>query len=66
VIAIPPVDEQNRIVDHVEHESAKLRLLGEQVERAIELLKEHRSALIAAVVTGKIDVRGDMVECEAA
>jgi len=35
----------------------KLDLLKAKAERAIELLKERRSALISAAVTGKIDVR---------
>ena len=35
----------------------KDRIIAE-AQRAIELLKERRSALISAAVTGKIDVRG--------
>jgi type I restriction enzyme S subunit len=36
-------------------------MLGNMIaesQRAIDLLKERRSALISAAVTGKIDVRG--------
>jgi type I restriction enzyme S subunit len=45
----------------VQNEVAKLltlrRKLIEKVQRSIELAKEHRTALISAAVTGKIDVR---------
>ena len=56
-IALPNVDEQIRIVEFVEKESAKLSTLLAEAERAIELLQERRTALISAAVTGKIDVR---------
>jgi type I restriction enzyme, S subunit len=58
VIAIPPATEQNSIVGHLEQELGKMELLQSNSRRAIELLNERRSALIAAAVTGKIDVRG--------
>lgn len=57
-IPIPPVHEQLRIADCLDAETSKLDILKAEAERAIELLKERRSALIAAAVTGKIDVRG--------
>ncbi len=56
-IAVPPVDEQLPLVAFVETEADKLDTLKAEVERAIALLKERRSALIAAAVTGQIDVR---------
>lgn len=58
VIAIPPVDEQQRIISFLERESTRIELLIGKAERAIGLLNERRSALIAAAVTGQIDVRG--------
>ncbi|MDR6420515.1 type I restriction enzyme S subunit [Paraburkholderia phenoliruptrix] len=57
VIPVPPVDEQSSIVAFVATEYAKLDALGGEARRSIALLKERRSALIAAAVTGKIDVR---------
>jgi len=54
----PCLDEQRAIaafVDSVLAEFDELTLAGEE---GIELLKERRSALISAAVTGKIDVRG--------
>ena len=58
VIAIPPVTEQTCIVEHLRHELERMDFLHENARRAIDLLTERRSALIAAAVTGKIDVRG--------
>jgi len=58
IVCLPPVSEQSTIVAFLDAEIAKLNALGAEAERAINLLKERRSALIAAGVTGKIDVRG--------
>lgn len=58
-LAVPPVSEQRTIATFVEHETAKLDALVAKVREAIERLKELRSALISAAVTGKIDVRGE-------
>jgi type I restriction enzyme S subunit len=56
--AFPPHDEQSAIVYFLDSETAKLDTLTAEAQRAIELLKERRAALISAAVTGKIDVRG--------
>ena len=56
-IAVPPVAEQDEILSAVTSEIADFDKLTGTVERAVILLKERRSALIAATVTGKIDVR---------
>ena len=58
VIAVPPLEEQQQIVGFAESELGKLRDLSKQAEQTISLLQERRSALIAAAVTGQIDVRG--------
>lgn len=57
-VCLPPLDEQDKIIQHIETETARISYLIAKTERSIELLKEHRSALITAAVTGKIDVRG--------
>lgn len=62
VIAVPPMDEQRRIVQLLNEEILRLDALTTQAERAVGLLKERRSALIAAAVTGQIDVRGVVSE----
>jgi len=55
-VALPPLDEQRAIVRFVSSETGKTDALRAATERTIELLKERRSALIAAAVTGQIDV----------
>lgn len=57
VIPVPPLDEQQQICEFLESELANLDALNNQSELAIDLLKERRTALISAAVTGKIDVR---------
>ena len=57
-IPIPPLAEQRAIVEFIETEAAKLDLLKVEAARVVSLLKERRSALIDAAVTGQIDVRG--------
>lgn len=58
LIALPDVHEQSEIAAFLAGESERLDILGAAATRAITLLKERRSALIAAAVTGQIDVRG--------
>jgi type I restriction enzyme S subunit len=41
---------------------AKLEALCGEAERTVNLLKERRGALIAAAVTGQIDVRGAILQ----
>ena len=53
----PPFLEQKEIAHFLHAAVQKLDALSEEAERAILLLIERRSALIAAAVTGKIDVR---------
>lgn len=53
---LPPSQEQARIVDHITRETAQIDSARVATERTIALLKERRSALIAAAVTGQIDV----------
>jgi restriction endonuclease S subunit len=54
------LEEQAAIAACLDRETAKLDTLTAKVERAIELLQEHRTALIFAAVTGRIDVRGEV------
>lgn len=54
---VPPLSEQKAIVEHIDEEIVKLDLLTQKAGEAIELMREHRTALISAAVTGKIDVR---------
>lgn len=53
----PPLHEQNGIVAFLREELAKVDALVAEAQLAITLLRERRSALISAAVTGQIDVR---------
>ena len=56
-IPVPGLAEQSAICEFLAHEKNKFELLQVEAEKAISLFKERRSALIAAAVTGQIDVR---------
>ena len=58
-VVVPPLEEQTLIADHLDDRLDKLDKLIQKTQRFIELSKERRAALIAAAVTGQIDVRGD-------
>lgn len=56
-LALPPMDEQEEIVRHLVTNGERIDALIERTERSIKFLKERRSALITAAVTGQIDLR---------
>jgi len=49
--------EQRAIAAFLDRETARIDALIVKIRDAITLIKEHRTALISAAVTGKIDVR---------
>lgn len=55
-LPVPPLAEQREIVSFITTETVKLQRVGAAAERTIALLKERRSALIAATVTGQMQV----------
>ena len=57
----PPIAEQLGIATFLDSEAAKVDTLIAKIREGIEKLKEYRTALISAAVTGKIDVREDGV-----
>ena len=56
--ACPPLGEQSEIVAFLHEKFRRFEELKDAAEQSVALLSERRSALIAAVVTGKVDVRG--------
>ena len=56
-----PLPERRAMADFLDRETAKLDALAAKVREGMERLKEYRTALIAAAVTGKVDVRGAAV-----
>ena len=61
IFAIPPLSEQRTIAAFLDRETVKIDNLIAKIHQAIKLQKEFRSALISAVVTGKMDVRGSSI-----
>jgi type I restriction enzyme S subunit len=58
--AFPPTQEQHAIAIFLDRETTKIDTLTVKVGAGIEKLKEYRTALISAAVTGKIDVREEI------
>lgn len=56
-VPAPPLNEQRRLVETLDEQTAQIDTLITETERFIELARERRAALITAVVTGQIDVR---------
>ena len=56
-IGVPPKVEQDAIVAFIERESDRVDTLITKSQEMIAVLREHRTALVAAAVTGQIDVR---------
>ena len=59
-VALPILTEQRSIARFLDIETAKIDTLTSKVRKAIARLKELRTALISAAVTGKIDVREEL------
>ena len=55
-VPLPPLSEQQEISDRIASDIKSLDLFHTATVRALDLLKERRAALIAAAVTGRIDV----------
>ena len=58
--AVPSVAEQRAIAAFLDRKTARIDALVRKVVDAIDCLKELRTALISAAVTGKIDVREEI------
>jgi type I restriction enzyme S subunit len=56
-VVLPPTVEQQQILKTVSDKRTQFDALTAKAQHAIGLLKERRTALISAAVTGKIDVR---------
>ena len=56
-IILPPLDDQQAIVEYLDAKTAKIDSMKADIQRQIGLLKEYKQRIIADAVTGKIDVR---------
>ncbi len=56
-IKVPPLRQQVEMIEAVKQETGPLRRAKQRVLSEIDLIVEYRDSLIAAVVTGQLDVR---------
>ena len=57
VFCVPPPTEQVEIVRYIDRETSCIEKTVSRLAESITLLREYRTSLISAAVTGKIDVR---------
>ncbi len=55
-VALPPLDEQQRLVDELDRSRIRVDALRPYLDRQVLLLVEHRQALITAAVTGELEI----------
>ena len=60
IITCPPLPEQDVIVSILDNETERTDALIGKIQMSIDKLREYRTALISAAVTGKIDVRKEV------
>jgi type I restriction enzyme S subunit len=60
-LPFPPLLEQKNIVSYLDRESILFTVIKEKIHKSIDSLIEYRSALISAAVTGKIDIRQEVI-----
>ena len=58
-VPLPPLAEQRAIADHLDRQTAQIDALIAKNDQLIALLREKRTSLISAAVTGKIDLRNE-------
>jgi type I restriction enzyme S subunit len=56
VLPVPSIEKQKKIANHLDRMTEITRQAIEKTENSISLLREYRSSLITAAVTGQIDV----------
>ena len=62
LIPVPPRAEQEVIARYLELKVARMDALVDRIREGLDRLREFRTALISAAVTGKIDVRGEVAQ----
>lgn len=60
-LPLPPLSEQQEIIAYLDEKLSKIDALKSKTIKQIELLKEYKTSLITNVVTGKIDVRNEVI-----
>ena len=65
LVPVPPPNEQQMIAQHIDELTGKYAEAQHSTTSAIDLLREYRSALITAAVTGQLDLRDHEKKMEA-
>ena len=60
-LVMPPYKEQTEIAENIHTECANIDAIIGSVSRVIKALQEYRTTLISEIVTGKIDVRNEVI-----
>ena len=60
-LPLPPLSEQTEIINYLDEETLKIDKIIDIESRRIVLLKELRQSLIFDVVTGKVDIRNEVL-----
>ncbi|MDR6507283.1 restriction endonuclease subunit S [Arthrobacter oryzae] len=58
---LPPITEQHRIVEYLSVKTRQIDDLADKARAVVSILRERRSALISAAVTGKMNVTSEGV-----
>lgn len=56
IVPIPPVSEQNAIIEFIENKNVQVRKIEQQLILQIQKLKEYKASLVNSAVTGKIKI----------
>ncbi len=57
-ITLPPLQEQDRIVSQIKQAEDTFNFISQEIIESVYKLKERRSALITAAVTGQLNLKG--------
>jgi type I restriction enzyme S subunit len=60
IVPLPPIEDQIKIARHVDKLLQNDEIIISKIGKSVTILKEYRSALISAAVTGKIDLRHEV------
>jgi type I restriction enzyme S subunit len=54
--AIPSINEQSRVSEQLSYECNEIDEVSRRISQSVSILREYRTALITAAVTGQLDV----------
>lgn len=58
-LVLPPIERQRELVSSLTEDLSRLERLVARIERQVDLLNEHRQALITAAVSGQVETSED-------